>query len=64
MPNIHVPESKTLEIEVLTNAKSLQDGLMAGDGSALVVHTKGDDYHTDPAGDGGTPIACGVIAAE
>ncbi|MGP9799390.1 superoxide dismutase family protein [Rheinheimera sp. NSM] len=28
---------------------------------ALVVHEGADDYSTDPAGDSGTPIACGVV---
>jgi Cu-Zn family superoxide dismutase len=63
MPNIHVPESGKLEIEVLTGATSVQDGLLAGDGTALVVHAGADDYHTDPAGDAGKRIACGVIEA-
>jgi Cu-Zn family superoxide dismutase len=31
------------------------------DGSALVVHAKADDYKTDPAGNAGDRIACGVI---
>jgi Cu-Zn family superoxide dismutase len=31
------------------------------DGAALVVHAKADDYRTDPAGDSGDRIACGVV---
>jgi Cu-Zn family superoxide dismutase len=30
-------------------------------GSAIVIHEKGDDYKTDPAGNSGARIACGVI---
>ena len=30
-------------------------------GAAVVVHAKGDDYKTDPAGNSGDRIACGVI---
>lgn len=30
-------------------------------GTALVVHEKADDYKTDPAGNSGARIACGVI---
>ena len=33
------------------------------DGTALVVHAKGDDYKTDPSGDSGDRIACAVVAA-
>jgi Cu-Zn family superoxide dismutase len=63
MPNIFVPESGTITIEVLDTLVSL-DGdrsLLDGDGSALVVHAKADDYMTEPAGDAGDRIACGVV---
>lgn len=30
-------------------------------GTALVIHAKADDYKTDPAGNSGARIACGVI---
>jgi Cu-Zn family superoxide dismutase len=30
-------------------------------GTALVVHAGKDDYKTDPTGDAGGRIACGVI---
>ena len=32
-------------------------------GTALVIHEKEDDYKTDPAGNSGARIACGVIRA-
>jgi len=32
-------------------------------GTALVIHAKVDDYKTDPAGNSGARIACGVIRA-
>jgi len=32
-------------------------------GTALVIHEKADDYKTDPAGNSGARIACGVIRA-
>ncbi|MFX0095475.1 MAG: superoxide dismutase family protein, partial [Candidatus Hodarchaeota archaeon] len=32
-----------------------------GEGAAVVVHEKPDDYTSDPAGDAGPRIACGVI---
>ena len=30
-------------------------------GSAFVIHAKGDDYRSQPAGDSGDRIACAVI---
>ena len=35
--------------------------LFDDDGSAIVVHQGLDDYQTDPAGDAGMRVACGVI---
>ncbi len=46
------------------------DGLTLGDGGgsdvigkAVVVHEKADDYQTQPSGDSGARVACGVITA-
>ena len=36
--------------------------LADGDGTALVIHAKADDYKTDPSGNSGDRIACAVIA--
>ncbi|MEO6216134.1 MAG: superoxide dismutase family protein [Sphingomonas sp.] len=38
-------------------------GLLDPDGSALVVHANQDDLMTDPSGNSGPRIACGVFAA-
>ena len=61
MPNIEVPDSGKLKIEVLNQMVHLGDGLLDQDGSALVIHAGADDYKTDPAGNAGDRIACGVI---
>lgn len=62
MPNLHVPESGKLQIEILNSAVSLTEAsLLDADGAAIVIHAKPDDYKTDPAGDAGDRIACGVI---
>ena len=37
------------------------NGLLDADGSALVIHEGADDYKSDPAGNAGKRIACGVI---
>jgi Cu-Zn family superoxide dismutase len=65
MPNLHVPQSGELSVEVVNSAVSLEKGkpnsLFDNDGSSLVIHAKADDYKTDPAGNAGDRIACGVI---
>jgi superoxide dismutase, Cu-Zn family len=34
---------------------------LTANGAAVVIHAKADDYKTDPAGNAGERIACGVI---
>lgn len=38
-------------------------GLLDGDGSAFMIHAGADDYRTDPSGNSGGRIACGVFTA-
>ncbi len=63
MPNIHVPASGSLTVEVFLPERLLvgQGGLMDEDGAALVIHEGADDYRSQPAGAAGKRIACGVI---
>ena len=35
--------------------------VFSGDGTALVIHAKADDLKSDPAGNAGDRIACGLI---
>jgi Cu-Zn family superoxide dismutase len=63
MPNLHVPADGKLQIEVLNPLVTLsaESALLDADGAALVIHAAADDYKTDPAGNAGDRIACGVI---
>lgn len=65
MPNIHVPASGELTVEVLNTLVTLEDGqphsLKGGKGTALMLHAKHDDHMSDPAGDAGPRVVCGVI---
>ena len=65
LPNLIVPESGRVSLDVFIPGTSL-DGrgsatLLDADGSALVVHANADDHHSDPAGNAGARIACGVV---
>lgn len=65
MPNLHVPASGSLEFEHTLPGLRLTgvDGLLDADGASLVIHAAADDHMTDPAGNSGDRIACGVLAA-
>jgi superoxide dismutase, Cu-Zn family len=43
------------------NLGSDSHSLFSNGGTSLIVHAKADDYKTDPAGNAGDRIACGVI---
>jgi superoxide dismutase, Cu-Zn family len=65
MPNLHIPSSGDLNVEVvntmITLAKGQPNSVFDADGSAVVIHAKADDYKSDPAGNAGDRVACGVI---
>ena len=65
MPNLDIPASGELKLEVLNGQVTLQKGapnsLFKPDGTALVIHATVDDYKSDPAGNAGGRIACAVI---
>jgi Cu-Zn family superoxide dismutase len=65
LPNVIVPDSGALTVEVVIPHVTLKEGdqtLADADGSALVLHAGADDYTTDPTGNAGGRVACGVIA--
>ena len=66
MPNQTVGEDGMLKAAVFNPNVSLSDGtnpLADDDGSALLVHSGADDYESQPSGEAGGRVACGVIEA-
>jgi len=64
LPNLHMPPGGRVHFEMLNPRISLRDGqapLLDDDGTALLIHADEDDHRTDPSGDSGPPIACGVV---
>jgi len=64
LPNLDVPSSGGVKVEVTVKDLALdggRGGLLDGDGVALVVHEGADDYKSDPAGNAGKRLACGVV---
>ncbi len=47
--------------DVILGTGSEPNSLFANGGTALMIHAKADDMKTDPAGNAGDRIACGVI---
>jgi superoxide dismutase, Cu-Zn family len=64
MPNLQADDQGVAQVSVHAAAVSLRTG-SANDvmGKAVVVHEKADDYNSQPAGNSGARIACGVVGA-
>lgn len=66
MPNMTVGPDGSGAIEYQVAAGTISEGatpLLDTDGAAIVIHAQADDNMTDPAGNAGGRIACGVLAA-
>lgn len=65
LQNIVVGADSSAAVNVKTRSGSLRGstGVLDADGSAVVVHAGPDDYRTDPSGNSGARIACGVVTA-
>ena len=64
MPNLVVKPNGTAKLTVENSAVTLGEGsnsVFTNGGTALVIHAKPDDLMTDPSGNAGDRIACGVI---
>ena len=68
MNNLRVPKSGKASTTLTNNDVTLEKGkpnsLLRDGGTAIVIHAGADDQLTDPAGNSGDRIACGVITEE
>ena len=67
LPNITIEADGSGRLETTNDRVTLGSGstsLFDGDGSALVVHGSPDDFKTDPTGNSGARVACGVIVKQ
>lgn len=65
MPNMLIGADGTGEMEYVIPGARLASGnsaLLDADGAAVVIHAQADDNRTDPAGNAGGRIACGVLS--
>ena len=62
LPNVVVGSNGHGNLGFTVESATLAD-LLDADGAALVVHAAADDYRTDPSGNSGPRIACGVLSA-
>lgn len=63
LPNVDAGADRkiTLEYKMTDITLSGPNGLLDADGGAFVIHEKADDYKTDPSGNSGKRIICGVF---
>ena len=67
MDNFVVSEDGIAQVEVIdpnVDMGSDSHSVFSNSGTALVIHAKSDDLKTDPSGNSGDRIACGVIAKQ
>ncbi|NJC32835.1 Cu-Zn family superoxide dismutase [Sphingomonas jejuensis] len=66
LPNLTIGADGRGTIEATIQNATLTGGtnpVLDDDGAAVMIHAGPDDYRTDPSGDSGSRIACGVVEA-
>ena len=62
LPNLVIGADGRGRLDFVIPAATAAD-LLDADGAAVVIHAGPDDYRTDPSGNSGARVACGVLAA-
>ena len=61
LPSLRADAHGVASIDVIVPGVTLGEGPTSIKGRSLVVHGKADDYTTQPSGNSGPRVACGVI---
>ena len=64
LPNLIVGTDGSGRLEATISGAKLGSGstpLLDADGAAIMIHAAADDYKTDPSGNSGARVACGVF---
>lgn len=64
MPNLKSDASGKVSTEFMLRGISIGGGPADIVGRGVIVHAKADDYKTQPTGDSGARLACGVVKAD
>lgn len=62
LPNVTVQDDGAAQLQFFNPRIELETHLLDEDGAAFVLHAGADDYESQPSGDAGGRIACGVFA--
>lgn len=63
LPNLPIgPGGSGSATEIVPGGRGALAAIFDGDGTAVVVHANPDDYRTDPTGNAGDRVACGVFS--
>jgi len=65
LPNLTVGRDSSVSVQATSPGGSLrgQNPLLDQDGASVVIHSGRDDYRSQPSGNSGDKIACGVVTA-
>ena len=66
LPNLVVPPNGRVSLLVVLRQVTLKEGvnsLLRPEGTSLVIHRDPDDQTSDPSGNSGARMACGIIRA-
>lgn len=63
LPNLDIGADGSGSIDATIPGLTLMGGILDADGAAVLIHAGPDDYRSDPSGNSGGRIACGLVTA-
>ena len=62
LPNLQIgPNGTGSATEAVPGGRGALGAVFDGDGTAVIIHANADDYRTEPTGNAGDRVACGVF---